>query len=276
MADQTPEGPRFAFGKNWQRYLRVIDERRMGLAESYLREMLEAQDLRGKTFLDVGCGSGLYSLAARRLGAKVHAFDYDPDSVACARELKRLLRPDDEGWTIEQGDVLDARYMGSLGKFDVVHAWGVLHHTGDMRRAMENAAVPVEPKGGELFLALYNDLGDSSRRWKRIKRFYCSGLFGRTVVYTFSIPYFGLTCLLEDLLSLRNPLLRYSGTRRGMSIVFDCFDWIGGYPYEVSKPEEVFRFCRDRGFSLKNLVTAGPTLYNNQYVFRKGVSGQSE
>ena len=77
--------------------------------------MLGAGTLSGVSFLDIGSGSGLFSLAARRLGARVHSFDYDPQSVACTRELKRRFCAGDAHWTIEMGDVLDADYLESAG-----------------------------------------------------------------------------------------------------------------------------------------------------------------
>src|SRR3989442_380427 len=112
---------RFRFGRNWARFLAVLDEERIAAAENSLREMLELNDLQGRSFLDAGSGSGLFSLAAKRLGAsRVHSFDYDADSVGCTRELKRRFFPNDAGWTIEAGSVLDTGYMGTLGTFDVV------------------------------------------------------------------------------------------------------------------------------------------------------------
>src|SRR5437667_4126097 len=147
----TPE-TRFAFGKNWRRFLENINEERIAEAERSLRTMLEVQDLRGKSFLDIGCGSGLFSLAAMRLGAsKVHSFDFDPQSVACAQILKSRYFQQAQNWTIEQGSVLDAQYLAGLGQFDVVYSWGVLHHTGNMWQALENVIAPVAPNG-KLFI----------------------------------------------------------------------------------------------------------------------------
>jgi 2-polyprenyl-3-methyl-5-hydroxy-6-metoxy-1,4-benzoquinol methylase len=87
------QGERFAFGRNWSQFQRDLDEHRIALAKQSLRDMLEVDDLRGLRFLDVGSASGLFSLAARRLGASVHSFDFDPQSVTCTCELKRHYFP---------------------------------------------------------------------------------------------------------------------------------------------------------------------------------------
>src|SRR5262245_17205365 len=168
---EVRKGKRFEFGDNWSKFLDHLDEAQIVAAEASLLSMLEVPDLTGKSFLDVGSGSGLFSLAARRLGATVHSFDYDPQSVACTKELRRRYFPGDAQWVIEEGSALDADYLAGLGEFDIVYSWGVLHHTGRMWQALENARLPVAP-GGRLFIAIYNDSGSKSRRWARIKQAY--------------------------------------------------------------------------------------------------------
>jgi 2-polyprenyl-3-methyl-5-hydroxy-6-metoxy-1,4-benzoquinol methylase len=169
---EVERGERFEFGKNWSRFLAVVDEARIREAESSLRDMLGVDDLVGRTFLDVGSGSGLFSLAASRLGAaRVHSFDYDPASVACTLELRRRHGPAATEWSAERGSALDTAYLRSLGRFDVVYAWGVLHHTGDMWTAIANTADAVAD-GGRLFISIYNDQGARSRAWRAIKRAY--------------------------------------------------------------------------------------------------------
>src|SRR6202030_2512629 len=162
---------RFEFGRNWQRLLRSLDEERILEAEASLRSMLAIEDFNQKAFLDVGCGSGLFSLAARKLGARVFSFDYDPQSVACAVQLKNAFFPGDPDWQIERGSALDPSYLRSSGTFDVVYAWGVLHHTGAVWKALENM-VPLVKQGGKLFIAIYNDQGKKSDIWRFVKSRY--------------------------------------------------------------------------------------------------------
>jgi len=265
--EEIARGERFAFGANWTRFLSVVNETRVRDAEDPLRTMLGVSDLEGRSFLDIGSGSGLFSLAARRLGAIVTSFDYDPQSVACARELKRRYLPDDAGWQIEQGSALDADYVRAKGLFDIVYSWGVLHHTGAMWLGLANAALPVSP-GGRLFVAIYNDQGVISVGWRKVKQVYCSGIVGRALVCALFIPFFFVRGAAGDLLlRRRSPVRRYvEATSRGMSAFYDWFDWLGGLPFEVAKPQAIVRFYRDQGFDLLRLETV-KGFGNNQFVF---------
>jgi 2-polyprenyl-3-methyl-5-hydroxy-6-metoxy-1,4-benzoquinol methylase len=273
QAIEIAQGERFEFGKNWSQFLNLLDDDRIARAEESLRQMIEVEDLAGKRFLDIGSGSGLFSLAARRLGAEVYSFDYDPHSVACAIELRRRYFPNDSQWTIQEGSALDASYLSSLGKFDVVYSWGVLHHTGEMWKALENAQLAVAP-GGRLFIAIYNDLGSRSRLWKRIKRTYCG------LPRALRPPFAALVSApgeaksaLRALLTLRPGEYVRSWTQykqnRGMSRWRDIIDWVGGYPYEVARPEEIFDFYRAKGFTLLKLKCGGVGLGCNEFVFVK-------
>lgn len=273
VAEHLAEDGRFGFGENWRRFSAHLDEARIAEAERSLREMLGVDSLRETSFLDIGCGSGLFSLAAARLGAeRIHSFDFDTDSVACTAELRKRSELADSTWSVEHGSVLDEGYMRSLGTFDVVYSWGVLHHTGNLERALEYAAIPVA-QHGRLFISIYNDQGRASRRWRLVKRIYNRlprALRGPYVVLVMA-P-LELRSMLGAVLRLR-PLqyvrsnIEYKRTR-GMSRWHDLVDWVGGYPFEVATPDAVFDFYRQRGFTLERLVTCRDWGCN-EYVFRR-------
>jgi 2-polyprenyl-3-methyl-5-hydroxy-6-metoxy-1,4-benzoquinol methylase len=270
---EVASGERFEFGKNWTAFLAVLDDERILKAEESLKEMLEIEDLESKTFLDIGSGSGLFSLAARRLGAKVHSFDFDSNSFACTQELRNRYFQNDADWRVEQGSALDADYIQSLGKFDIVYSWGVLHHTGEMWRALENAVIPTK-KGGKLFIAIYNDTGSQAKRWHWIKKTYCR--LPRLLKTPFAVAAIlpdEARSLARSLVILKPQTYIHSWTRykngRGMNRWHDIIDWVGGYPYEVATVDEIFEFYKAKGFSLIKVKSGGVGLGCNEFVLRK-------
>lgn len=261
---------RFEFGNNWKKFLGNLTEERITEAEKSLQLWLGRENLEDMSFLDVGSGSGLFSLAAKRMGAHVFSFDYDQESVNCTKYLKDKFYKDDANWHVEQGDILNKRYLSHFDKYDVVYSWGVLHHTGHMYEAFDNISHLVKEEG-ILFISIYNDQGRESRKWKKIKKMYnkCpKGLRFLILIPCFIKLWF--PSFVYDITKGRPFATWITYTKnRGMSPWRDVIDWVGGYPFEVAKPEEVFQFFKDRGFSLNKLETAGKGIACNQYVFIK-------
>jgi SAM-dependent methyltransferase len=267
-------GPdRFEFGANWTSFVeRALDDRRVASAVADTRRLL-GDSLEGLTLIDIGCGSGLFSLAAHLLGARrVVAFDYDPRSVGASETLRERFRVPPDRWSIAQGSILDAGFLSGLEPADVVYSWGVLHHTGDMWRAIENAGGLTRP-GGRFAIAIYNRVArfpDRSDMWWKVKRFYVRS--PRAVRRMMEAGY-ALNHMATRLITLRNPLrplLEQTGQgRRGMEFWHDVRDWLGGFPYEYATAGEVFAFVHRRlGMELVSLDTVEGNACN-EFVFRR-------
>jgi 2-polyprenyl-6-hydroxyphenyl methylase/3-demethylubiquinone-9 3-methyltransferase len=258
---------RFEFGANWQSFSRLVDDERLRSAQDELARLLGRADLSGMSFLDIGCGSGLHALAAHRLGAsRIVAIDFDPASVATAREL--LARFGAHGATVERGDALalDER----LGEFDVVYSWGVLHHTGDMAGAVRKAAQRTRP-GGLLALALYGKT-PCCGAWKRIKRWYVRATPRRkAAAEALYVRLVGLSLALRGR-RLADHIANYRSAR-GMDFAHDVRDWIGGYPYESITPGELHGLLAPMGFELVSRTVLRRTGLlgsgNDEYLYRR-------
>jgi 2-polyprenyl-6-hydroxyphenyl methylase/3-demethylubiquinone-9 3-methyltransferase len=267
-ASEIKSGARFGFGRNWRNFNASASPAAVSGAVESLRALLGVDELAGKTFLDAGSGSGLFSAAAHSLGATVSSFDFDPESVTCTQQRRDDIGADDSDWTVSTGSVLDDHFLAGLGVFDVVYCWGVAHHTGDMWSALQNLAERVRP-GGLLVVAIYNDQGTPSRRWLHIKKLYNKYPLLRPLLLAGSFVRLWGVRSLKDMLrgrpfySWRNYAVGY----RGMSAWHDLVDWVGGYPFQVAKPEEIFEFYKARDFQLEKLTTGAGGIGCNQYVF---------
>ncbi len=256
---------RFGFGRNWRAYLRSIDETKLQAAEDELRHLVGG-DLAGKSFLDIGSGSGIHSLAAHRLGAKsIVSFDYDADSVACTREMHaRVGAP--ANWQVFQGSVLDPEFLSGLGVFDVVYSWGVLHHTGAMWRAVELAMDRCAGTGSLFVIGLYHKKAYLTPAIKRVKRAYSAGgparrgaLLGGYIAAT--LAYAAARGQLRQVVQ--------NSPRRGMNAWHDLVDWVGGYPFEAATPAEVVAFVEPRGFQSVRSETFTSFAAVNTFVFSR-------
>jgi SAM-dependent methyltransferase len=265
----TERETHFEFGENWKDYSRTIDQKRIDSAVAGVRKLFP-DGLAGKTFLDIGCGSGLHSLAALLLGAlSVTGVDIDENSVGTTQALLTKYAPDLK-WTARVASVFDAS-PDTLGRFDVVYSWGVLHHTGDMWRAIECASRFVKP-GGQFTIAIYSATSCDSM-WQAEKKFYSRA--PRPVQWSIRQVYMAARFAAKAL-SGRNPIshIRNYSATRGMNFSHDAHDWLGGYPYETATAVELHdRICRmgfieERSFPLpvsRGLLGSGC----HEFVFQK-------
>lgn len=261
---------RFRFGRNWLSFLNSLNEDVISNARLSLEQLLNLEDSKDKSFLDVGSGSGLHSLAAKRNGIEnILSFDYDIQSVECTKILKEKYYANSSNWIIERGSILDIKYLSKIGKYDIVYSWGVLHHTGKMYEAMKNIDLVVK-KGGILVLAIYNDQGYKSKIWTLVKFIYNRFKISRPLLVMLGYLYFWAPHILFGIIRLDpNKKWREYKRNRGMSPHYDLIDWLGGYPFEVAKPEDIIEYYLNKNYSLKKLVTCGGKLGCNEFVFIK-------
>jgi 2-polyprenyl-3-methyl-5-hydroxy-6-metoxy-1,4-benzoquinol methylase len=265
--------PTFSFGQNWSEFLqRALSPEKVALAQEQTAKFLNLSRFDGRTFLDVGCGSGVFSHAAFTLGAKqVTSFDVDPLSVRCC-EYMRERAGNPSNWAVLHGSILDDAFVATLPAADIVYSWGVLHHTGDMWRAIRNAASLVKPNG-LFFIAIYNKVEFDSLKsyrgshgWVRLKRRYNqSGRLGKRALEGI----FAAKDIAKWIVTLRNPFaeIRAYKAMRGMSWWYDIVDWLGGYPYEFASPADIFAFCHgELGFKLENMSTC-TSIGCNEFLF---------
>jgi cyclopropane fatty-acyl-phospholipid synthase-like methyltransferase len=265
----TERETHFEFGENWKNYSKTIDQKRIDSAIAGVKKLFP-DGLAGKTFLDIGCGSGLHSLAALSLGAvSVTAIDIDENSVSTTHELLTRYAPGSK-WTAKVASIFEAS-PDELGKFDIVYSWGVLHHTGDMWRAIERATDFVN-SGGQFAIAIYSATSCDSM-WKAEKKFYSQA--PRPVQWSIRQIYMAAFLTAATLLG-RNPVayVRKYSEVRGMNFSHDAHDWLGGYPYETATATEIHdRICKmgfteERSFPLpmtRGLFGSGC----HEFVFQK-------
>ncbi len=243
----------FKFGENWEKLVATISDDGLRSAIEDLSGFLGTDTLQGKSFLDIGCGSGLHSLAAYKMGASsIISLDIDPKNVTNVQNIKRKFQvPSTAAWTEGLLSIVEADQVKKLKPADIVYSWGVLHHTGDMWNAIRNAASLVKP-GGQFYIMLYRD-SHLAGMWKFIKRVYTFS--PSPVQFLLRILYAGM--LLTALaLSGRNParvVRDYGKKMRGMTWYVDVVDWLGGYPFEYCSAEECIDFLKPMGFKLTKI-----------------------
>lgn len=256
----------FSFGKNWEQFIKYyFTEERVEIAKTHILDFLELEDLRERYFLDIGCGSGLHSLAALKAGAKrVVSFDIDDHAVKTTEKI-REIHGNPSNWMVLCNSILNRQFIFTLEPADIVYSWGVLHHTGAMWKGIENTARLMKDDGF-LYIALYTT-NAKSKYWLEVKKKYnqASEIGKRFMEYWYIVRH----TLVPHCFRLKNPIktIHQYKEKRGMAFLTDVKDWLGGYPYEYAKIEEVLRFCRKTlGLELINLKTGEA---NTEYLFTR-------
>lgn len=263
-------GKRWSFGKNWKKFLSGLDENKIKIAGESLKNFIETDTFKGRTFLDIGCGSGLFSLGAAMLGAeKIVSTDIDDSCICCAEHLREKFGISAGRWEIRKGSVLDSGFMQSLPASDIVYAWGVLHHTGELYKALDNSIIPLKNKGF-VYTAVYNEYKGfpGSALWLKIKKFYSAS---PRAVRELIKAVFIIQIFIIKLIKFKNPfkyVAEYGHcTGRGMDFFRDVEDWLGGYPYEFAPPERVISHYQKKGLGLIKCLKAKSTGCN-EYLFK--------
>ena len=250
---------RFRFGKNWKKYSKLVTSQRIKDASNSLKNCFEVENFNNKSFIDVGCGSGIFSIGACLLGAKVKSFDFDVDSVECTQDLSKKILG--KSISIEKGDILDSIYIKKLGEYDYVYSWGVLHHTGNLNIALKNIDSLVK-KNGKLFISIYNNQGIKSELWRIIKT-----IFNRVkILQPFVILFFFIFMKAPEILF---KFFIKKKDARAMDPYTDLIDWLGGYPFETAKPEYIFDFFFKLNYNLVKLKTVSGKSGCNEFMFIK-------
>jgi 2-polyprenyl-6-hydroxyphenyl methylase/3-demethylubiquinone-9 3-methyltransferase len=265
VAEPLREGMKeatFDFGANWDAFSdRLIDEGRLRIAMESLQTLLQRESLHGASVADVGCGSGLFSIAASKLGAeRVIGLDINPLCIEVSSRNTARLAPS-AALSFHRASVLSPAELAPFGTFDLVYAWGSLHHTGAMWEAIRNVTRMVAP-GGTLVLAIYNEHA-TSPFWRVIKRTY--NRVPRVPKTMMAAVAAAVIFVAKAVVTRRNPLEK----ERGMSFWYDVVDWVGGYPYEYASRSRVEQFIASAGFAITRFVQAQVPTGCNEYVFRR-------
>jgi 2-polyprenyl-3-methyl-5-hydroxy-6-metoxy-1,4-benzoquinol methylase len=257
----------FDFGKNWIAFSRrALTPEKVELARRDFARLFKGIELKGKSFLDIGFGQGLSLLLAREAGADVFGNDINPKCSEALAVTASVLKTSAKA-PLVIGSILEDQTMASLLEqnnghgFDIVHSWGVLHHTGDMKTAIRNAASLVVDNG-YLILAIYNR-HITGPIWRFIKWLFCKS--PRFIQVTFIGILYPVIVFAKFAVTRKNPFHQM----RGMDFFFNVVDWVGGYPYEYAGKDEIIELLSLYGYTIEGFFAAQVPTGCNEFIFKK-------
>jgi 2-polyprenyl-3-methyl-5-hydroxy-6-metoxy-1,4-benzoquinol methylase len=258
----------FDFGQNWIEFAKqALTPEKVEQARQDFSHLFSGINLNGATFLDIGFGQGLGLISAQKAGAYVFGSDINPkcrQALALSASVLNLSLD----IPVVIGSILDADVVSRISGlvaprtgFSIVHSWGVLHHTGNMKKAIENASSLVDDNG-YLVLAIYNKHW-TSPAWRFIKWVYCFS--PAWLQAALNRLFFPVIAFAKFCVTGRNPFVK----NRGMDFYYDVIDWIGGYPYEYASGKELEALLAPMGFRCVKFEPAEVPTGCNEFVFVK-------
>jgi ubiquinone biosynthesis O-methyltransferase len=214
------------------------------------------KEVKGKTVLDAGCGTGVFSIIFARNGAaKVTGIDISPGSLDTARSLKKKFGLANAEF--RQQDML--RLPFASASFDIVWAWGTVHHTTDPLGAIAELIRVLKP-GGSLFLAIY----------KRTNVTWVHEIVRKTMIRT---PRWSWNSLAKAGALALSPIVflfkKRQKSRKGEKLSELILDWYFVPIRHYYRPEEIRSFLEARKFKIENyLAHSGRFNSSSNFIFK--------
>jgi hypothetical protein len=200
-------------------------------------------------------------VSAAESGANVFGIDVDKENIM-ALEKTRMAMDYTQAPEVCVVSILDQSFVRQHEhQFDIVHSWGVLHHTGNMTKAIENACLLVSDNGN-FICSIYNRHW-SSPLWKIIK--WCYNVFPAPIQKVVVGIMYPVIYLSKWIVTRKDP----KAMERGMDFFHNVVDWVGGYPYEYATADEIKSLVTRQGFKILRIIPAKVPTGCNEFVFKK-------
>ena len=235
----------------WTEYIPEYDA-----SEKHWLLFFTPEEVKGNAVLDSGCGTGIFSIIFAKNGAgQVTGIDISPGSLGTAESLKQKF-----GLTnarFEQQDMLHLPYADA--SFDIVWAWGTVHHTTDPLGAIDGLIRVLKP-GGSILLAIY----------KKTKVTWIHEIIRRTLIKT---PRFSWNFLAKVMAFFGTPIVwvfkRREKARKGESLSELILDWYFVPIRHYYKPDQIKTYLEGKGFTIENyLAHSGRFNSSSNFIFK--------